>query len=190
MNLDQDLAVKIRAGEIGVLPTDTIYGLVGSALNSEVVERIYLVRERKPDKPFIILISDQKDLEDFGIRLNDEDLNLLNKFWPGPVSIILPCADDQFEYLYRGTKTLAFRLPENDELRRFLAVSGPLVAPSANPEGQIPAKNISEAREYFGDKVDFYFDAGELVAEPSALIKIENGQVEVLRSNSKIKELV
>lgn len=175
----------IKDGGIGVIPTDTIYGLVGSALNIKTVERIYEVRRRRPDKPSIILISKIEDLKLFDIELDEATREVLEKYWPGPVSIILLCPNKKFAYLHRGTNSLAFRLPAKNDLLKFLKQTGPLVAPSANPEGSEPAKTINEAKKYFDKQIDFYVDFGRLEAEPSALIRIEQGRIEVLRGNLK-----
>ena len=109
----KDILIK---GGVGVIPTDTLYGLVGSALDPETVLRIYKLRRRSPDKPFIILISKIDDLKLFNIKIDKFTLNFLKKNWPNPISVILPCPSKQFEYLHRGTKTLAFRVPNNQEL--------------------------------------------------------------------------
>lgn len=163
---------------MGVLATDTIYGIVGRAHDRTAVERIYKLKGRSPDKPMIILIGSVEDLELFGVRA--DGVNLADH-WPGPVSIILPCDRDDLEYLHRGTKTLAFRLPDKPALRDLLSKTGPLVAPSANPEGHPPARNVEEAKAYFGDQVSIYV-GGEVTGSPSKLIKIdESGNVTVLR---------
>jgi len=201
-----DFVKILKTGGIGVLPTDTVYGLVGLALLPETVTRIYKVRRRTPTKPLIILISKIADLKKFGIELSPEQKNFLAKNWfispeqgrggPGPVSIILPLPKAnwvKFKYLHRGTKALAFRLPADNAshnhadkpssqpLLKMLASTGPLVAPSANPEGLPTAKNITEAKKYFGDKVNFYL-AGRTKTKPSTLVKIDkNGRIEVIR---------
>ena len=90
----------------------------------------------------------------------------------------------KFEYLHRGTKTLAFRIPKAAWLRKLLQETGPLIAPSANFEGEPPALTIRAAKKYFGENVDFYADAGRLVSKPSTLIKIERGKVTVLREGA------
>jgi L-threonylcarbamoyladenylate synthase len=178
----------IKVGGIGVIKTDTLYGLVGQALLSGVVERIYLVRRRRPSKPLIVLIEKPEDVRLFGIDTNSADFELAKKQWPGKISIILPCDQPKFEYLHRGTKTLAFRVPDNEELRNILKETGPLVAPSVNHEGEIPAFTIPEAKVYFGNEIDFYVDVGEVVTESSTLVKITNGKFEVLREGAvKIK---
>ena len=169
---------------VGILPTDTLYGIVGLALSKKAVERIYRLRKRNPKKPLIILISSLKDLGLFNIKADVRTKKLLNKFWPGEVSVILPCSLKKFAYLHRGTKTLAFRLPKKKSLIGLLKRTGPLVVPSANWEGYPPAKTIKEAKKYFGDKADFYVDAGKLDSLPSTLIKIENGRVILIRKGA------
>ena len=145
----RQLVELLQNGAVGVLPTDTLYGIVAQAGNKEAVERVYALRKRSPEKPCIVLISSIADLSQFTIRPSDRIREVLSRLWPGPVSIILPCTAKKFEYLHRGTKTLAFRLPKSAPLRSLLAKTGPLIAPSANPEGEKPAYTITSVRKYF-----------------------------------------
>ncbi|MDE2001094.1 MAG: threonylcarbamoyl-AMP synthase [Patescibacteria group bacterium] len=174
----------LKSGGIGVLATDTIYGVVGTALNRKTVERVYRVRRRNPKKPLIILIGSVDDLKLFHIPLTAARKKILRRLWPGKVSVILPCARKKFAYLHRGTKTLAFRLPAKKDLRALLAATGPLVAPSANWEGHPPALTIAKARKYFGGKVDFYANAGTTRSLPSTLVALRNGRLAVLRQGA------
>jgi len=187
------IADELLAGRIGILPTDTLYGLVASALNQKAVERVYDVKGRAPEKPCIILIADVSDLSHFGITLDSETSKLLNLLWPGSVSIILPLQHYDISnnvvmlsYLHRGTETLAFRLPADEPLRNLLRETGPLIAPSVNPEGTEPAISIAGARLYFMDKVDFYLDGGPIKGKPSTLVSLTEGRVRVLRQGSVI----
>ncbi|MEK7505981.1 MAG: L-threonylcarbamoyladenylate synthase [Patescibacteria group bacterium] len=168
------LALKIKKGAVGILPTDTLYGLVGSAFSRRAIARIYELKERSAKKQLIVLISELNDLKLFGAKLDKKTQSVLKKVWPGKVSVILPV---------RG-KSVAFRLPDDRVLRKFLNVSGPLVAPSANREGEPPAKNIREARQYFGDRADFYLDKGMLKSKPSTLIALKNGRVKIIREGA------
>ena len=175
----------LQRGGVGVLPTDTLYGIVGSALNKKTVQRIYKLRKRNPKKPCIVLISSMFDVKIFSVRLGEKDPNILNKLWPGKVSIILPSKDKAFSYLHRGTKTIAFRLPRSKQLRALLKKTGPLIAPSANWEGERPAQTIKEAKKYFGDQVDFYVSAGRrLRMKPSTLVSLRDGKINVLREGA------
>ncbi len=167
---------------IWVIPTDTIYGVVGSALEPDVVEKIYQLRKRSTDKPMIILISNLNDLNHFNIKLTDKQKEFLEKNWPNPLSVILSIHGKNFKYLHRETNSLAFRMPKKKELIELLQEVGPLVAPSANIEGEKVAETIDEARKYFGNSVDFYIDRGVIKGEPSTLISLnEDSTFTVLR---------
>jgi L-threonylcarbamoyladenylate synthase len=187
MRIHPVVAQTLRRGDVGILPTDTIYGIVGSALNKKTVLRIYKHRKRNPKKPMIILIGDMRyaTWKKFGIELPTAHRALLARLWPDAVSVILPCTAKKFAYLHRGTKTLAFRMPKPKWLRELLKKTGPLVAPSANWEGKLPAKTIREAEKYFSDRIDFYVDAGRLTGKPSTLVRITPaGEVLVLRKGA------
>ncbi len=173
--------VMIAEGGVGVLPTDTIYGLVASAFNVDAIDRIYDLKQRDSKKPLIVLISDILQLEQFGVVVSDALITTLETYWPGPYSVILPTDDEQFEYLHRGANTIAFRLPDNEQLREVVNAVGPIVAPSANVEGMPPAGTTQEARSYFGTDVDFYVDGDELRGNPSTIISFDGGEVVIER---------
>jgi L-threonylcarbamoyladenylate synthase len=180
----------LKFGGVGIFPTDTIYGIVGSALQPKTVERIYFWRKRDSGKPPIILASSARDIKKFGVMPDAATKKILSQVWPGKVSVVLPIsprrkqAFKKFQHLHRGTGMLAFRVPKSAWLRKLLQKTGPLIAPSANFEGEPPALTIRAARKYFGKNVDFYADAGRLVSKPSTLIKIEKGNVIVLREGA------
>lgn len=199
--ISKNQLVKIlKGGGIGVMPTDTIYGLVGQALDPKTVSRIYKVRKRSPEKPFIILIPSLASLELFGVKLGDYEKKFLKKYWPGEVSVILPCKPDILKYLHRGTNTLAFRLPVKESVLEILKKTGPLVAPSANPEGLPPANNLKEAKKYFGEislpltkgevrsglGIDFYYGRGELTSPASTLVRLERNKFDILRQGGVV----
>jgi len=180
--LKKEIVPSILRGEVGVFPTDTIYGIVGCALDKKAVERIYQIKKRNAIKPLIILVSSRNDLKTFGIKINRKQKKFLKQVWPGKVSVVVDCENENFFYLHRGTRSLAFRVPKDRWLRNFLKSSGPLVAPSANPEGEKPARTKDEAKYYFGNQVDFYIDFGKLENEPSIIVKLfDNGEYQILR---------
>lgn len=181
---DPAIVSILKSGGVGILPTDTLYGLVASAFDEKAAERIYELRKRTPDKPMIILISSLEDLKTFGIELSFSQFETVEKIWPGKVSIVFACNSEKYSYLHRGKNTLAFRLPREEWLRELLRQAGPLVAPSANFEGEAPARTISEAKKYFAEDVDFYVDFGKLDSEPSTIVKFENGELKVLREGA------
>jgi len=184
--IDQKLCETLETGGIVIACTDTIYGILGQALSQEAVERIYCLKNRDENKPFVILVSSIRDLSFFSVKINSEQRKVLKKYWPGKVSVVLKCDSPDLEYLHRGTKTLAFRLPENRELRKLIRKTGPLVAPSANPKGIPPAKTISEARRFFAAEVDYYENNGALDSPPSTIISLDaRGKIEIMRQGTR-----
>lgn len=170
----------MQRGETGVVPTDTLYGVVGSALRPAIVEGIYELRQRERDKPLIVLIGEPADLALFKAKTDDRTQELFNKVWPGPVSIIVQVLDPEFAYLHRGTQSVAFRLPAKAALRELLRQTGPLVAPSANLAGEPSATTLNDAWQYFGDNV-FYLDEGPLNGAASALVDARTNPLKILR---------
>lgn len=169
----------LRKGKVAVIPTDTIYGLVGCALLPKTVENIYKLRRRNPSKPMIVLICSLDYLNLFGVKLTQQEEKILNSIWPGKVSVVLNCSK-KFSYLHRGTGTIAFRLPRPRWLRNLLTETGPLIAPSANWEGYQPARTVDEAKKYFGNKV-LYLGGGRLSSKSSTLVSLRNGKIKLLR---------
>lgn len=181
----KDVKDKLRKGAVGVIPTDTLYGIVANALNKASVERVYGARKRTPTKPMIILLPGLSYLKRFGISVSAQRARVLKRFWPGKISIIFPVPRGSFSYLHRGTNSLAFRVPDNPRILKVLQRTGPLVAPSANLEGKKPAATVKEAFDYFDDSIDFYVDSGRLYGKPSTLISFPSDhEVVVLREGS------
>jgi L-threonylcarbamoyladenylate synthase len=176
-----EAAQKINEGLIGVIPTDTVYGLVAPAFNEIAVARVYEVKGRDEGKPFIILISTISEMDKFGALVDANVEDFLMNNWPGALSVIVPVHNPDFEYLHRGTDSLAFRQPQDEKLQALLRETGPIVAPSANPQGEKPASNIDEAKRYFKDKVDFYVDGGTLESEPSTIVDARSGKIVLVR---------
>lgn len=173
------LVEMINGGAVGVLLTDTLYGIVARADNEAAVERIYIIKDRDPSKPLISLIADIDQLYD---PLPEGIDPTIGGLWPGKNTVILPSPTAP-EWLIRGSSGVAVRLPDNPRLVQLLKQTGPLVAPSANPEGQPPARSIGEAQAYFGENVDFYVDGGVAFSnEPSSLFSMAaDGDMEQLR---------
>lgn len=164
-----------------MLPTDTLYGLVGSALVPAAVRRIYRVRKRETGKPLIVLIASLRDLARFGVSLTPGQKKFARAVWPGRVSIILPCRFQKYKYLHRGKGSLAFRMPAPEKLHALLKKTGPLVAPSANVSGHPPARTLAEAKRYFGTAVDFYVSGGKKSGRASTLVGLMHARPAVVR---------
>ena len=173
-----ELVTILQSGGVAVIRTDTLYGIVGRADIQATVERIYQIKGRSPDKSPIVLISDPADMFD---TYSPATLEMLQSCWPGPNSIILPSRNGP-TWITRGNESIAYRLPAHELLQELLQATGPLAAPSANPESSPPAMTIDQAREYFGDTVDYYHDAGPVVDQAaSSLFRYHDGDLTRLR---------
>jgi len=171
-----------KPGTIGIIPTDTVYGVVARAVDTAAVKRLYELKKRD-QKPGTIIAASIEQLESLGLK--HRYLKAVEQFWPGAVSVIIPVSDPRLTYLHQGKQSLAVRLPELPQLRALLATTGPLLTSSANLPGKPTAVNIEQARGYFGDQVDFYEDGGDLSdRQASTLIRIVDDAIEVLRQGT------
>lgn len=183
---DHKLVELIHGGAVGVLPTDTIYGLVANAKDPAAAERLYKLKDRE-QKPGTIIAASIDQLVDLGIPRRY--LKAIEQYWPGSISVIVP-SEANLNYLHLGKFSLACRIPSSPQIQKLLTQTGPLLTSSANHPGQPPANSVDEAVDYFGDKVDYYVDGGDLSNRPpSTIIRVVDDAVEVLREGAvKIDE--
>lgn len=168
----ENIIKVLNDNQIGVMPTDTIYGIHCKALNNDLIDRIYEIKQRPEKMPFITVINSPEDLTLFDIQIGEFEKEQIEKFWPGPNTLI---------FKTREGETRSFRIPRNDFLISILNETGPLISTSANLHGQPSAKNIQEAQEYFGDEIDFYVDGGELNNPASSVYNLTSGEIIKLR---------
>lgn len=182
---DPRVVALLRDGGIGVIPTDTVYGVVASARRPAAIERLYRVRKRDAHKACIVLVGSRSQIDDTA-AWQPIDWHVTKRYWPGPVSIVVPTSGKTPAYLFHGDQSPPYRLPDDPQLRVLLNRVGPLVAPSANLQGEPPALNLEQAQAYFGKSVDFYVDGGELHNQPSTLITTQGGKITILRQGAGI----
>lgn len=172
----------LRPGTVGVLPTDTVYGLIARATDEAAVTRLYRLKARE-HKPGTIIAANIEQLENLGLK--HRYLTAVQQFWPGPLSVIIPCANPELTYLHLDKQSLAVRLPADPGLEQLLLKTGPLLTSSANLPGQPTATTMEQARAYFNDSVDFYIDGGDLAGhQPSTIIRIIDDAIEVIREGA------
>lgn len=169
----------LEPGTVGVMPTDTVYGLTARAADRTAAARLYDLKGRA-DKPGTLIAANIEQLEDLGLK--HRYLKAAEQFWPGAVSVVIPASNPELAYLHQGKMSLAVRIPSDPKLQKLLQQTGPLLTTSANHAGQPVSTTIEQARKAFGDQVDFYEDGGDLAGrEPSTVIRIVDDAIEVLR---------
>jgi L-threonylcarbamoyladenylate synthase len=172
---------RLMAGGVGVLPTDTVYGLVARAADPAAVARLYALKSRD-HKPGTVIAASVEQLVELGVP--ESALRRVERWWPASLSVVVPCGDN-LAYLHAGLDSLPVRIPKDARVQEFLQQSGPLATSSANQPGEPPAVNIQEAWNYFGEPVDFYVDGGDLSGRaPSTIIRLNEDGVEILRQGA------
>ncbi len=176
---DPELIDALNGGSVGVLPTDTVYGLVCGAGDEAAVARLYKLKDRDK-KPGTIIAASSDQLVELGIKARY--LKAVEQYWPNPLSIEIPHG---ISYLSQTTGRQAFRVVKDSELRILLEETGPLLTSSANYPGEQPANTVKHAQDYFGNDIDLYVDGGDLSdRKSSTLIRIVDDTVEVLREGA------
>jgi len=165
----------IKDGELVIVPTDTVYGLVCKYNSKSAVEKIYELKKRDRKKPLILLGHSWRILKKF-VKSKDSP-----SCWPGAVTLILPASSKTPKYLNKGYKTIGIRVPKNKFLLKLLkkCPGGVLASTSANLSGKSDKKPQKELEK----KVKLFIKAkkGEMSLKPSKIIEIKNGNVKRLR---------
>ena len=173
-------------GAIGVMPTDTVYGVVARANDKIAVRRLYELKKRDK-KPGTVIAANIDQLHELGLKRRY--LTAVQQYWPNSLSVVIPCGPE-LGYLHLGKYSLAVRIPNDAVLNMLSIIVGPILTSSANAPGQPPASNIDDAKKYFETKVDFYIDGGDLQDRlPSTVIRVVDDAIEILREGAvKIDE--
>lgn len=169
----------LKNGGVVVIRTDTIYGIIALASHKDAVRKVYEAKHRNPLKQCIVLITKSPQNSSYGAFITDFSAKASL-----PTSVIVPASNEP-EWLLLGGDTIAYRVTRDPLLVSIIEAVGPVIAPSANPEGLAPANTIDEARAYFGDSVDYYVDGGEVPEDIAAseILKLNSENiVEVIRS--------
>lgn len=175
---DPRVSEALTSANLVVLRTDTIYGIVAAATDCRAMERLYRAKHRPANESCIILVADISDIPGLAPTQRQHYLQLNAE---RPTSIIVPASND-FPHTAHQNGTLAFRLVTGS-LAQLIRQTSPLFAPSANPAGMSPAKNITEAIKYFGDMVSVYVDGGEVTsAVASRIIKLQDDDIVTIRT--------
>jgi len=153
-------AEAVRGGEVVVLPTDTVYGVGADAFAADAVAAVLTAKGRGRDMPLPVLVPNPQTVDGLAADVPAYARDLINAFWPGPLTLILHAQSSLMWDLGETNGTVALRMPRNDVTLRLLTEVGPMAVTSANISGQPPATTILEAATQLGSAVSVYLDAG------------------------------
>lgn len=181
-----EAAELIKAGELVAVPTETVYGLAGNGMDAEAVEKIYEVKGRPAVKPLALMVPDESAMELYCEDVPPQAKALAEKFWPGPLSIILKSRDNVPEIVRAGGDTVSLRCPDHPMTLELLRLSGlPFAAPSANPSGEPSPKNAETVKSYFDGLIGGIIDGGECgLGRESTIIDMSKTPYKILRQGA------
>ncbi len=180
--LDQIVKI-INSGGIIVFPTETVYGIGADATRDDAVKKIFIAKGRPQDNPLIVHISNYNMLEKVTTDIGDIERRLMEKFWPGPLTIILKSNNNVSKLVTAGLSTVGVRMPGNDIALKIIgACNTPIAAPSANVSGKPSGTKLEDIYDELKGKVDAFVDGGETdIGIESTVVKVENSVVKILR---------
>jgi len=172
----------VRAGEVIVLPTDTVYGIGADATNAAAVQRLLDAKRRGRDYPPPVLVAEVAMVRALAADVDDRVLALARAFWPGPLTLVLRAQEGLRLDLGDRGATIAVRVPDHDFTRELLRRTGPLAVSSANVHGRDAALEIPDAVEQLGAAVAVYLDDGPAAGPvPSTIVDLSGEEARVLR---------
>jgi L-threonylcarbamoyladenylate synthase len=171
----------LQAGGLVAFPTDTVYGVGALAFDAKAVESIYFAKDRPVEKAIPVLIGDPADLEKVGTDIPDSARKLASRFWPGPLTILVPKRTDLPESV-SATATVGVRVPDHEVARALLGAAGPMAVTSANISGKQSPVTAQEVYEQLKDRIDLIIDGDKTPGGvPSTLVDCTSAELKVLR---------
>lgn len=186
-NIDHSVLRKasalLREGGLVAFPTETVYGLGANGLDNKAVKRIFEAKGRPSDNPLILHISDVKELDKLVTSIPENAVKLMNRFWPGPMTMVLKKSFQVPEAVTAGLDTVAVRMPDHDIARLLIRYAGvPVAAPSANLSGKPSPTSADHVIEDLMGRVEIIIDGGSVsIGVESTVIDVNYSHVTVLR---------
>ncbi len=176
----------LKEGKIGLFPTDTIYGICCRMDSKSSVERIYSIKQREENKPFLILASSVSQVADYANLDSENFPEVIKKYWPGPLTVILKAYKDKvLSQVRAGGDTIAVRIPDYPELSEIISeIDVPLVAPSANISGEIAPGEYSQVDKKIVDAVDFVVIGECKMKKPSTIVDCSGEKTRIVREGA------
>jgi L-threonylcarbamoyladenylate synthase len=177
----------LKNGGLVVFPTDTVYGVGASVDRPDAVARLYVAKGRPPERAIPVLVSDVDAAHRLADHVPGLATRLMERFWPGPLTVVLPAAEWLPEEIVRDTGGVGVRMPDHPVALELIRNSGgALATTSANQSGAGETRTASDAADQIGDRVDLVLDGGESPGGvPSTVVRIEDeGTFTILREGA------
>lgn len=191
-HLIQKAAQCLKQGGLVAFPTETVYGIGANALNEEAIRKIYIAKGRPSDNPLIVHIGNHGDVDHYAQYVSEVALKLINKFWPGPLTLIFKRKSTVGDWITGGLDTVAIRLPANPIAQAVIREANlPIAAPSANRSGRPSPTRAKHVIEDLEGRVDIIIDGGKAhIGLESTVLDVSEEVPIILRPGSITKEML
>ena len=172
----------INNGNIAVVPTDTVYGIIGDATNIDVIHKVYEVKKRDYSKPLILMVSGIDMLEKYVLEVNNIEKKLIDRYWPGKLTILFKKNNNVDDLITSGSELVGIRYPDNKELNELMdKLNKPLISTSCNISSKEVITSIDMLEEDISKHVSYVYDGGILSDTSSTIVRVNGGKIEILR---------
>jgi len=188
----QEAAQEIKKGNLVLFPTETVYGIGANALDENAVKKIFIAKGRAQDNPLIVHVSNMQMVEDIVENIGTVERKLIEKFWPGPLTIIFQRKEKELipDVVTANLDTVGIRMPSNLIAQKLIEKAGvPIAAPSANVSGRPSGTKIEDIIAELDGKVEYILDGGFTdIGLESTVIRVKENEINILRPGKITKE--
>jgi L-threonylcarbamoyladenylate synthase len=173
----------LTRGDVIVFPTETLYGLGADALDEAAVDKVLSLKGREAQNPISVLVANPTMLRSLVAEIPPTAQQLMNRYWPGPLTLVLPGRNGIPEPLRNPSGGIAVRISSQPVATLLVkALDRPVTATSANPSGKEPARTLEEAKRYFSDQIQVYVDGGTLTSKSgSTVLEVMDNRIRIIR---------
>lgn len=189
MNVDK-IVTAINSGELVISPTDTVYGIMGDALNKESIRLVYEVKRRNYSKPLILLMSSIDMIKEYTLDISCKEMDLMKKFYPGCMTLLLKRNNKVDDMICNNGEYVGVRIPDNKDLLSIIdALGRPVFSTSCNISGNDVVRSVDEIDEEILSKIENVYDGGFIDGVSSTIVRIDDSEVVILRDGNLSDEI-
>ena len=189
MNIDKMVEI-INSSGLVISPTDTVYGIMGDALNKESIKNVYDVKQRDYKKPLILLMSSIDMIKEYTLDISEDEMNLMKKFYPGCMTLLLRRNSKVDDMICNNGEYVGVRIPDNKDLIDIINKLGrPVISTSANISDNDVITRVDMIEEELLKNIDYVEDGGEIVSLSSSVVRVVDGELIILREGKISDEI-
>jgi len=190
MNIKR-IVKEIKNGNLVITPTDTIYGILADATNSDAIKKVYACKKRNKNKALILLAASPQMIQEYIKTLSPKELEIIKKYFPGKLTILLSKNSQVKDEITANSPLVGIRIPDNQDLIKIIKeIGNPLISTSVNLSGAPAITNPKEIDPKLLKYISYIEDNGSIISEPSSIIKVENEKIIVIRPGTIASKII